>query len=164
MCDLFLFLRKIGEYEVNIYGWIKDLIIFRAGKGFNKKIARNAIFIEIEEGIKRIGRRCFYKFENLIEVKFPKSLNFIGIESFAECSSLEKLDFTVCEKLDMVDNGSFRGCTSLRELIQPNRFFRYGNNVFDRCESLKKVKIPKEYCWWNYYHIQFYGFAERISI
>ena len=54
--------------------------------------AINLVVVDIPEGITIIGGASFLNCRSLKEIKFPKSLTSIGVNSIGYCSSLEVVD------------------------------------------------------------------------
>ena len=83
-------------------------------------IASNLVVVDIPEGITSIGEGCsFYGCSSLKEIKFPKSLTSIGVQSFCNCSSLERADL-LHTKVQQLGQQAFGNCASLREMKVPD--------------------------------------------
>ena len=85
--------------------------------------------ISLNEGLKYIGIACFEGCTSLKSIKLPGSLKVLRENAFRICTALETVEFA--EDLDFyTDEGGY---------------YSYGfyNNVFDGCESLHTVILPK---------------------
>lgn len=85
--------------------------------------------ISLSEGLKYIGSSCFEGCTSLESIKLPRSLKVLRENAFRLCTALQTVEFA--EDIDFyTDQGSF---------------YSYGfyNNVFDGCESLHTVILPK---------------------
>ena len=85
--------------------------------------------ISLNEGLKYIGIACFEGCTSLKSIKLPGSLKVLRENAFRICTALETVEFA--ENLDFyTDEGGY---------------YSYGfyNNVFDGCESLHTVILPK---------------------
>ena len=85
--------------------------------------------ISLSEGLKYIGISCFEGCEMLESIKLPASLKVLREYAFRLCTALQTVEFA--ENLDFyTDEGGY---------------YSYGfyNNVFDGCESLHTVILPK---------------------
>ncbi|MGM9872757.1 MAG: leucine-rich repeat protein [Muribaculaceae bacterium] len=83
----------------------------------------------LSEGLKYIGISCFEGCTSLKSIKLPASLKVLRENAFRLCTGLETVEFA--EDLDFyTDEGGY---------------YSYGfyNNVFDGCESLHTVILPK---------------------
>lgn len=65
----------------------------------------------------------------------------IGIETFAGCTSLERVH--IDPSLNCLGEGAFKGCASLTQLILPDWVGELGGAVFAGCTSLERVRLPK---------------------
>ena len=85
--------------------------------------------ISLNEGLKYIGIACFEGCTSLKSIKLPGSLKVLRENAFRLCTALQTVEFA--EDLDFyTDEGGY---------------YSYGfyNNVFDGCESLHTVILPK---------------------
>ena len=99
--------------------------------------------LTIKEGITMIGKRAFYKCENLKEVTIPNSVTTIGMYAFWGCVSLRKVNFEENSKLTEISCGVFGNCKNLNEITIPNSVTKIGMDVFYCCENLNEITIPK---------------------
>lgn len=122
--------------------------------------------ITIPSSIKRIPYQAFTGCSSLESVILPEGLEDMEYESFAQCSSLKEITipstlttilegaFENCTSLENVfsssafsiDYRAFKGCTSLKELLQDENVAQgitadVGDYAFDGCRSLKRVRI-----------------------
>ena len=81
--------------------------------------------VTLNDGLKYIGISCFEGCESLESIKLPKSLKVIREFAFRVCTGLQTVEFD--DNINFYDG------------------YTYGfyNNVFDGCESLHTVKLPK---------------------
>lgn len=119
--------------------------------------------INITEGIQYLGRDSFCKCRNLHEISLPDTVSQLGsgVFSHTELDSIE-----LPPQLTSLPDGIFRFCGNLRSikvhgninLIADYAFFAcigladvtvsegveyIGRNIFDRCEKLKRVALPR---------------------
>lgn len=141
--------------------------------GGRKKLTRNIVkdFVDtldkeqcrlvIKEGTEEIEEFTFKGLKGIVEVALPQSLKQVGIEAFAQCPLLKKLE---CDADELVLlQGAFKGCNGLEKLdilcknIMANAFAECGNlqsiNIkhgckevgrlaFSNCSSLQEVELP----------------------
>ena len=81
--------------------------------------------VTLNDGLKYIGISCFEGCTSLTSIKLPKSLKVIREKAFRVCTALQTVEFE--------DNINFHD----------GYFYGFCNNVFDGCESLHTVKLPK---------------------
>ena len=94
--------------------------------------------VTIPKGVKVIYDRDAFK-DNVTELVFPKTMNTIMDEVFADRTKLKKVTF----KSDVfLGEYAFSGCTNLKTVVFPKKFTRIGHESFARCKSLKSIKFP----------------------
>lgn len=74
------------------------------------------------------------------EIRFPKNLEYIGINAFAECFNLEQVEMN--RILKEVSYGLFSGCPALKTVIWPEQIEIIGSRAFEQCNCLKDVRFP----------------------
>ena len=82
--------------------------------------------VTLNDGLKYIGISCFEGCTSLKSIKLPKSLKVLRERAFRVCTGLQSVEFE-----DGVD------------FYDANGGYHFYNNVFDGCENLTKVKLPK---------------------
>lgn len=119
-------------------------------------------YLGLPNGISGISPRCFGSGSGLIELTIPKTVKYIdqlafydnkdisvvdikggdmtsiGLGAFTDCSSL--ISISLPENIETIDDGCFRNCTSLREVILP-LYVSNLSGTFDGCTSLERVRI-----------------------
>ena len=108
--------------------------------------------ITFPQNFTSLGISAFANCRNLYgTVKFNNEFyKFMGSEgywssagtSFENCSKIEVVDFSGCENLYQLPQGSFRGCTSLHTVYLPPYLERIEDAVFERNTSLKNITFP----------------------
>lgn len=81
----------------------------------------NLKYVEIPEGIERIGKSCFFDRRGILSVRLPSSLKEIGSRAFRNCINLEEVIFQNSEV--KIDSDAFKNCTSLKRIITPEGEF-----------------------------------------
>ena len=81
--------------------------------------------VTLNDGLKYIGISCFEGCTSLKSIKLPKSLKVLRENAFRVCTALQTVEFD--------DNINFHD----------GYFYGFYNNVFNGCESLHTVKLPK---------------------
>ena len=131
---------------------------------FRDKSRLNSVIMP--EGITRIGENAF-RGTNLRTVNIPSTVITIGklafygtplqhltftenatidkIEelAFANCSSLQDVDFSNTIALTNIGNGVFYNCKQLNNIIIPNTVTTMGYAVLQDCSKLKSVVFPE---------------------
>ncbi len=81
--------------------------------------------LTLNDGLKYIGFSCFEGCESLTSIKLPKSLKVLRERAFRVCTGLQSVEFD--------DNINF----------YDGNIYGFYNDVFDGCENLTEVKLPK---------------------
>ena len=104
--------------------------------------------LNLPESIETIGNYAFYECTNLQVVNLSSNLKSIGISCFEGCESLESIKLP--KSLKVLRENAFRVCKGLQTVefedgvdFYTNGSYGFYNNVFDGCESLHTVKLPK---------------------
>lgn len=97
-----------------------------------------------------LGPHSFADLDKLMTVKLPKSVKYID-QAFNNCSQLRSVEMPenlICVG-DTTDwnnwadnNGAFKNCTNLEEIIFHN-CEKIGGYAFSQCNSLQKITLPK---------------------
>lgn len=94
----------------------------------------------IREGTKVICVGAFWHCENLSNIKFPNTIQYIGYCAFSLCSSLRYI--VLSDSMINISCGAFSFCSSLKYIFLPKSIRIIGDLSFLGCSFLKKVTIP----------------------
>ena len=94
--------------------------------------------LEIPEGVTEISECAFRYFSNVTKIKFPSSIETIGIHNFAYNPYLKEITIPFTEA--SVGAEAFRECTSL-ETVTLNNTGTIGTGAFCNCSALTRVNI-----------------------
>ena len=72
----------------------------------------------------------------------PESLNLIENGAFEDCTSIKEL--SIPESVNLIESGAFKGCSSLELLSLPSGLKEIKKDFFEGCSALKELKIPKD--------------------
>ncbi len=89
--------------------------------------------------IRCIDACVFANYNNLRKIELPDSLEEIGEHAFRNCTSLENIDFSKIEQINIGDY-AFYNCEALQKIDLTNAV-RIGNYAFARCKNLVVEKI-----------------------
>ena len=103
--------------------------------------ADGVLSVKLSPGLRRIGRRAFFGFRNLLVINIPSTVEVIEAFAFSGCESLEGI--TVGRGVISILDEAFSGCKSLCEVKLPDSLISIDDRAFFGCKSLKKIKIPK---------------------
>ena len=101
--------------------------------------------VTIPEGVEVIDPRAFQGKELIKTVTFPASVKTTGWSAFMECKNLETADLSRCENIWSLNNNLFQGCESLTRVILPKQL-KYQVTIhgqcFLGCSSLQTLILP----------------------
>jgi hypothetical protein len=81
----------------------------------------------------------FYNCQNLRSVTLPDTLSYFGAYSFSYCLALEEINIPV---VDDIFPDVFQNCESLKRVVIPEGAWRISNHAFDGCRGMQFVEIP----------------------
>ena len=124
----------------------------------------NITEIEIEDGIKSIGKYAFYACRKVKKVTIPDSVTYIGNGAFSMCIALKDISipntvttigmkaFERCheiqsirlpENITVIEPAKFYGCEKLRSVYIPEGVTRIKNSAFNACHHLETIDLPE---------------------
>ncbi len=101
------------------------------------KFLTNLKYVEVPEGIEKIGKSCFFDKRGIISVKLPKSLKEIESRAFRNCINLETVILEGEQILIHAD--AFKNCSSLRHIQTSDGTW----HELEGITGLSAAKIPK---------------------
>jgi len=115
-------------------------------KAFNHKIKshtfENGIGTIIFEGeIDTIGKKAFYKCNNVSQIHLPNSVTYIGDNAFGGCYLLDSIN--IPQGVNYIGENAFSSCYPLRTIDIPEGIDSLRNNTFSACTTLVEIVIPK---------------------
>ena len=129
----------------------KPPVVFSAGlkngdKGtfkYDREYFGREKFIKVKEGTKVIAGGVFRSSEELEKVEFPKSLEYIGYSSFANCENLKQIIFEEDCNLTVIDIEAFEDCVSLESPVLPVKLKKINYMAFCRCKKIEEMNFPE---------------------
>ena len=93
----------------------------------------------LPEGLIRIEKHAFQLCKNLMVVRFPSTLRFIGESAFSSCPLLSNVKLP--QEMDEIERFVF--CKSgLTKITLPKRIVRIGEGMLSDCNELEMLEIP----------------------
>lgn len=101
--------------------------------------------VDLNGKLSGISRYCFYGCRNLEKVTLnsqqEKALEFVGVQAFAQCCSLEEIDWAALTSLTQIGNGAFTGCQNLMIVKLPDSLTDISEQCFSDCGNLSMVML-----------------------
>lgn len=76
----------------------------------------------------RLGANAFRDMKNLLDVRLPDVLKYIGISAFANCTELGRME--IPQGVNTIDDYAFYGCDFLRSVQTHDGLLSIGNSAF----------------------------------
>ena len=93
-----------------------------------------------KSNVEEIGSSVFKKCDKLSNIKFPKTIKYIGENAFEECDGLSSLDLSNCV-LEEISNNMFLNCSSLSNVTFPKTVKRIGSNIYSGCDTITEIDL-----------------------
>ena len=98
---------------------------------------------KIPEKVIGIGNSAFTHCQNLPNVTIPAGVTEIGWDAFADCDSLEVVDFAEGSKCTTIGEYAFNRCSNLKSITIPAGVTEIGVEAFAGCYNLEVVDFAK---------------------
>ena len=105
-----------------------------------EKCEDNGRTIEVNEGVRIIGKGAFQNRKQLHNISLPNSLETIDEEAFRGCNNLEAM--YIPRKTLRIGESAFRDCINMKSLKIENKLIKIGERAFENCASLEDVTLP----------------------
>lgn len=112
---------------------------FEVKKGVLLKYYGNGGDVVIPDSVDCIGEEAFAGCTSLTSITIPDGVTSIGAGAFSDCSSLTSL--VIPAGIIFVGMSAFYGCSSLTSVTVPGSLMHISWNMFANCTSLTSVKI-----------------------
>ena len=100
-------------------------------------------FIDLEHtAIEKIDNHTFFSCISLKSIKFPTTLQCIGLGSFRGCTNLSSIDLRTTSVIS-IDNHAFDSCSALMYVNFPKTIKYIDGNSFCFCTSLRKIDMSE---------------------
>lgn len=95
----------------------------------------NLINIKLPKSLKYIGQQCFYGCSSLKTISIPNSVENIGAEAFYHCSSLEDINISKYSNITTIGSQAFATGTILNSLTIPECCVYINGQAFLGCKT-----------------------------
>ena len=102
--------------------------------------ARNLMEVKLPEGLTYLGNYAFFGAAKLKSITLPSTLTTIGLGAFDECAGLTGIK--IPSDVKTIKEGAFGG-TGLTSVTIPDKVETLGQDVFENCTQLTSIHIPK---------------------
>lgn len=141
----FMYCTKLKEIKVadgSADFCAEDGILFSKSKDklVHYPCCKSGDSFDIPEGIKILGTASIYN-TKLKSVKFPSTLEEIGIFALGDTVELKEIDLSGT-KVNNIDTYAFSGCEKLDDVKLPSTLEIIDGGAFARCKSLSDITFP----------------------
>ena len=120
---------------------VSDIIQY--DDAFKLLIERRNVFLEIPEGVNKVGDYAFYNHSTLEKVRIADSITSIGKYAFDLCGALTDVLISSQSAINYIDSYAFLDCRKLKNLVLPDQLERINEAAFQNCTSLSSINIPE---------------------
>lgn len=86
--------------------------------------------ITLGSSINQLGELAFYGCDQITSIDLSNStIEAVLMNTFSYCTALQKVDFTGCVSLSTLNKGAFSDCTSLKEIVIDNPYYKCKDGV-----------------------------------
>lgn len=120
---------------------IPDSIIAIGSEAFCDNTAIENIIVS--HNLEYIGQKAFSGCKMMTGFKFPSTIKYIETEAFDGCYNAFK-ELTIPASIRHIGSHAFRNCLTLEKVIFSGPVDKIGSGIFESCEKLSSIVVPKE--------------------
>lgn len=140
-----------GNLKWSYYEDANTLVISGKGEGVDyfdntdsipwQKYASDIYTVKIEEGVTYLGSYTFYQMDNLTDVSFPDTFEWMASALFWECTSLQEVE--IPESVSIIAGGVFSYC-DIRSLHIPASVSLIESSVCMECSRFEAFTVDED--------------------
>ncbi|MBR3306931.1 MAG: leucine-rich repeat domain-containing protein [Lachnospiraceae bacterium] len=130
--------------------------------GVLEKFSINLKNIILPEGIRAIGKSCFFDKKGIISITFPESLREIRANAFLNCTGLTEVNFRNREV--RTDGKAFRGCCNLKRVNIGDEYYLLENETPDELAGRIRDQVLGDFYISGRILVRYMGSEEQIQI
>lgn len=119
---------------------IPDSVIAIGSDAFSDNTAINEIIVSHK--LEYIGQRAFSGCKMMTSFNLPSTVKYIETEAFDECWNAFK-ELTIPASVRHIGSHAFRNCINLEKVIFLRPIERFGSGIFESCDKLSEIVVPK---------------------
>lgn len=131
--------RYIQEKKINQL-LIPDSVIAIGGEAFSDNVAIENIIVSHK--LEYIGQRAFSGCKMMKDFNLPSTVKYIETEAFDGCYNAFK-ELTIPASVRNIGSHAFRNCITLEKVIFGGTIEKIGSGIFESCERLSSIVVPK---------------------
>lgn len=119
---------------------IPDSVIAIGSEAFSDNTAINEIIVSRK--LEYIGQRAFSGCKMMTGFNLPSTVKYIETEAFDGCWNAFK-ELTIPASVRHIGSHAFRNCLTLEKVIFLEPIEKIGSGIFESCERLSSIVVPK---------------------
>ena len=119
---------------------IPDSVIAIGSEAFSDNTAINEIIVSHK--LEYIGKRAFSGCKMMTGFTLPSTIKYIETEAFDGCYNAFK-ELTIPASIRLIGSHAFRNCLTLEKVIFLEPIEKIGSGIFESCERLSSIVVPK---------------------
>ena len=121
---------------------IPDSVIAIGSEAFSDNIAIENIIVSHK--LEYIGQKSFSGCRKMMDYNLPSTVKYIETEAFDGCYNAFK-ELTIPASVRHIGSHAFRNCLTLEKVIFLGPIEKIGSGIFESCERLSSIVVPKGY-------------------
>lgn len=119
---------------------IPDSVIAIGSEAFSDNIAIENIIVSHK--LEYIGQKAFSGCRKMMDFNLPSTVKYIETEAFDGCWNAFK-ELTIPASVRHIGSHAFRDCLILEKVIFLGLIEKIGSGIFESCERLSSIVVPK---------------------
>ena len=120
---------------------IPDSVIAIGSEAFSDNTAIKDIIVSHK--LEYIGQKAFSGCWKMEGFNLSSTVKYIETEAFDGCSNAFK-ELTIPASVRHIGSHAFRGCLTLEKVIFSGPIIKVGSGIFESCDKLSVIVVPKE--------------------
>lgn len=144
-CSVCGFVKETDGLEMVYSSDIDAFKVAGIGSAAEKHIKIPSSYTDSVNGshlVASIKGSAFQSCNTLVSVTIPTSVTLIESGAFNSCKNLTTVTFEEGSNCEGIGNTAFSGCSSLSEMVIPEKVTNIAGEAFRRCTELTAVTIP----------------------
>ncbi len=118
--------------------------------------------ITLPEGIRTIGKGCFFDKRGIVSITFPESLRRIRANAFLNCTGLEEV--TISSPELTLDDKAFRGCCNLKRVHFEGKTYNLENETANETVTRIRDQVLGDFYISGQILLRYNGEEEQVKI
>ena len=127
--------------------------------------------VVIPEGIREIGKSCFFNKRGILQLYLPASLEKIGERAFRNCMNLEHIVLQSADTKIKIEKNAFQNCTTLKRVTLHDTTYsltglpnQIGKNAVPELVRQIHTQILENFCISGTVLLRYWGNEARVTV